>query len=114
MKYCKASQEPALMLSDNKVIELTTNGQILGAFSKKILKDLLVFEQKEIEFKKGDYLLLYTDGITEAVDSNSNMYGLERLKNNFYENKNDLLKIKNQINNYESDDDLTLLTIWRD
>lgn len=114
MKYCKASQEPALMLSDNKVIELTTNGQILGAFSKKILKDLLVFEQKEIEFKKGDYLLLYTNGITEAVDSNSNMYGLERLKNNFYENKNDLLKIKNQINNYESDDDLTLLTIWRD
>lgn len=36
------------------------------------------------------------------------MYELERLKNNFYENKNDLLKIKNQINNYESDDDLTL------
>ncbi|MDE6387013.1 MAG: SpoIIE family protein phosphatase [Lachnospiraceae bacterium] len=38
------------------------------------------YRQGKLKLGKGDMLLLYTDGVTEANDSQQNMYGEERLK----------------------------------
>lgn len=38
-------------------------------------------EVKTLQMEKGDKILLYTDGITEAVNSNNKVFGTERLKN---------------------------------
>lgn len=37
------------------------------------------YQQTEIKLKKGDILLLYTDGITEAIDKKGKEFGKERL-----------------------------------
>ena len=36
-------------------------------------------KEQQLELKPGDKLYLYTDGVTEATDSNDNLYGEERL-----------------------------------
>ena len=42
-----------------------------------------VTKDVEIEMKKGDCLLLYTDGVCEAVDDDDNEFGLEKLEQVF-------------------------------
>ncbi len=39
------------------------------------------YKQDELYFGKGDMLFLYTDGVTEAVDKDMELYGNERLQN---------------------------------
>lgn len=38
------------------------------------------YKQSEIHLEKGDRLLLYTDGATEAHNKNNEMYGIERVE----------------------------------
>jgi sigma-B regulation protein RsbU (phosphoserine phosphatase) len=45
----------------------------LGAFRD------VAYDTRELYLKKGDLLFFYTDGITEAMDSDMNPYGEERL-----------------------------------
>ena len=45
-------------------------------------------EVNKVIFKKGDVLMLYTDGITEAKNTLNEEYGYERLQNLLFENKN--------------------------
>ncbi len=37
------------------------------------------FEERTLVIKDGDFLLIYSDGITEAEDKNENLFGEERL-----------------------------------
>ena len=116
MKFCKASQEPALMYkAENSDVEvLETEGQILGLFSKKVFGDI-IFEEKTLDFNKGDVLLLYTDGITEETNENGEYYGLERLKKNILSDKLEYIEedLVNFIHTDKFNDDLTLLRIIR-
>ena len=41
------------------------------------------FPEMSIRLKKGDRLLLYTDGITEAINPRQELFGEERLANIF-------------------------------
>lgn len=112
IKYTKASQEPALLLDNNKVIELETKGQVLGLFSKKDFPMLVNFEEKSINFKDDSVILLYTDGIIEAI-KNEKQYGIDKLKEEFLKNNKDISKIEKSLLEYELDDDLTLMTIYK-
>ena len=38
------------------------------------------FRRRELKLSKGDVLFLYTDGVTEAVDSSDELYGEDRLR----------------------------------
>ena len=123
MKYCKAAQESAFLLrGDTDVIEeLSTEGQVLGLFSKIDFPDIVNFEEKTTDFNKGDKLLLYTDGIVEARNSAGEFFGVERIKDILLENKNsdDILDVilKELYKFTESEkleDDLTFLLIERD
>jgi len=38
------------------------------------------YEQRQISFERGDVLLLYTDGIVEAMDAKEKIFGMDRLK----------------------------------
>ena len=122
MKYCKASQENALFYSSNQneILELKTEGQVLGLFSKKIFPEAVNFEEKEIEFNIKDRLILFTDGITEAESKSEEYYGIDRLKGVVWNNLEDpeiLQKIRQDLKDFTNvnrlEDDLTLLTIRR-
>lgn len=56
------------------------------------------FETKEINFSNDDFIVLYTDGITECMNDKKDMFGEERLIHLIYKNKSESPEfIKNQI-----------------
>lgn len=78
------------------------------------------YKQGELKLEKGDIVLYYTDGITEAENLNKELFGFERLEKVIYDNRyNDVDTIKenilNEINIFRRDypqvDDLTFVVI---
>lgn len=49
-------------------ISLSTQGTIIGAFSK----DEISFEEKEIQLELGDKVIIYTDAIIDVIDNSEN------------------------------------------
>lgn len=67
--------EQYLLRNKSKKIEhLHTSSKPLGVIEDE------TFEDKSINYSKGDVLALYTDGVTEAMNSEYEQYGDERLK----------------------------------
>lgn len=62
--------------SDNRLEAIKSGGIALGMVddNSKIIRE------KSLIVKPGDTVLLYTDGVTEAVNGSEEMFGLERLK----------------------------------
>jgi len=56
-----------------RAAELVGRGIVLGAFES------IELEECRIDLARGDVLVLYTDGITEAVNPDGEMFGEERL-----------------------------------
>ena len=89
------------------------HGPVAGAV------DDVVFLKDNVTLEKGDLILAYTDGITEAADEKNNLYGEERLTN-LLEQKNfasagDLIdEILNSVaefsKNSSQSDDITLIS----
>ena len=42
--------------------------------------DGMLYKEQTFQLQKGDILYLYTDGVTEAIDSDENQYGEDRLR----------------------------------
>jgi sigma-B regulation protein RsbU (phosphoserine phosphatase) len=78
------------------------------------------YKKKEISISPGESLLLFTDGVVEAQNERNEFFGHERLTN-YIINENGppwgegvLDEIRNWRGNAETNDDLTMLEIWRD
>ena len=52
----------------------------LRQVARKIRDIASLIEEKELALSEGDIVLLYTDGVTEALDAKGEQYGLDRLK----------------------------------
>jgi sigma-B regulation protein RsbU (phosphoserine phosphatase) len=74
--YARAGHNPPLLLraASGEPEELTARGVALGMFGGITLKE------REIGIMPGDLLLLYTDGVTEAMDASGQPFGEERLR----------------------------------
>ena len=88
------------------------------------LDDGDVFERitkvHEFQLNKGDCLLLYTDGVTEAMNPKSEEYGTERMLQSFIKatqtDKKDILleltkDLKSFVSGYQQMDDITMISI---
>jgi sigma-B regulation protein RsbU (phosphoserine phosphatase) len=64
---------PRLRRADGTLEPLTAGGLPLGMIEGT------AYEAASVAFGKGDALLLFSDGISEAIDSFTNEYGEERL-----------------------------------
>ncbi len=74
LSYVNAGHNPPLLFrKGGEVIRLNCGGTVLGIWEES------KYEQEEIEFKPGDRLLLYTDGVVEAHSPQSEEFGEERL-----------------------------------
>jgi len=60
MTYARGAHNFPYLIRNNEVIEVRSKGKIIGVIDGE------VFEEREIELKKGDKILFYTDGLTEA------------------------------------------------
>ena len=65
---------PFLMRRNGECVRLDDGGCVIGAFAD------LNYTQREIKFKQGDKLLLFTDGVTEARNASGEEFGEERLE----------------------------------
>ena len=74
MTFTNAGHNPPLLARSNgECVRLDAGGSVLGAFPNH------AFAQEQIELRAGDRLLLFTDGLTEAIDECGEQFGEERL-----------------------------------
>ncbi len=75
-RYVNAGHNPPIVLRANGTVErLSDGGLILG-----IMKTMIPYEEGSIVLEKGDCIVLYTDGVSEAMDINGIDYTEERLE----------------------------------
>ena len=76
MTYVNAGHTPPLLKHDFCKFEYINikNNCILGIIPNAD------FEKQEMKLEENDVLFVYTDGVTEAMDSYGNLYGMNRLK----------------------------------
>jgi phosphoserine phosphatase RsbU/P len=77
--YCNAGHPPVLLLREGKVTELVGDNMVLG------VSDAEEYKQFLIQLKRGDSLLLYTDGLPDAMNFNQERFGRQRLIDAFRE-----------------------------
>ena len=73
LTYCSCGHEPAMLIRNDEITELEEGGLVLGIIPETD------YEIKTIEFQHGDTLLLYTDGLIDAMDFNDKIWGKEPL-----------------------------------
>jgi phosphoserine phosphatase RsbU/P len=76
IEYCNAGHNPPMLFRKNNAIErLTSGGMVLGIMPSA------KYACASVQLQPGDRLVIFSDGVTEAVDSGNEQYGEKRLKN---------------------------------
>lgn len=118
LTFVNAGHNPPLLLRNEsgELIRLSTGGVVLGAIKG------LKMDEKTIELYPGDLLVLYTDGVTEAINQEEDQFGEARLIEIIKSNQNlpseDLKNfIIDQVYDFASvtpqADDITLMVLRR-
>ena len=115
VKFANAGHNPPVVGQNKKYQYLHCNaGFVLGGLPEAFVKD------EEFTLKKGDSLTLYTDGITEAMNKNRELYGEERLLNLFNKKEYSCLvelhrdlkdDVEKFVNGADQSDDMTYITL---
>ena len=114
--YCNGGHNLPYLIRKNGVIEQVENtrGLLLGKVQP------VQYECKQFQLKPGDKILLYTDGVTEAMNGENEMYEVERLKQYLGCHPSDAGKmllqgvisdVLNFTRETEQSDDITLLVL---
>ncbi len=106
---------PPLLIRDGKIYKLKLGGMLLG-----VMQTLTPYKNEVHELQKDDILIMFTDGITEAMNEQNEEYSDERLEKLSSGLKvasaDEVLKIilddvKKFTSNTEQSDDITLLVV---
>ena len=73
LTYCNAGHNPPFVVHRNEIRRLTRGGLVLGAFEDAR------FDEESVQLDPGDLLVVFSDGITEAVDVDGEEFGDARL-----------------------------------
>lgn len=115
--YSNAGHNRPFLFGHNKDAVTLDKAGIMLSFMKDY-----AFEEGKISFDTSDFLIIYSDGITEAMNSNSDEFGEERLisfvdkfKKKSSQELIDLIiqEVKNFTGEYLQMDDMTLVVIKR-
>lgn len=76
LTYVNAGHNPALLLraSSGQFDMLEATGPLLGTFESA------TFKERVVDLRPGDLLVMYTDGVTEAMTPGGDLFGEERLR----------------------------------
>jgi len=75
MEYGQGGHNPPILLpAQGQPVYEPSGGMPLGVF------DDAKFGQRQLDLKPGETLLVYTDGVTEAMNPKRELFGEERLK----------------------------------
>ncbi len=115
MTYVNAGHNPPLLIRDNKIIKLDKGGIIFG-----VMKTFIPYSSEVVKLQGNDVIILFTDGITEAMSKNHEEFSDERLErivlNLTSKSAEEILNaIKKEVQIYTmgapQSDDLTLVVI---
>jgi serine phosphatase RsbU (regulator of sigma subunit) len=80
--YCNCGHEPGLLIQGvSDIVNLDKGGLVLG------LMDNAIHDIETVPFRNEDCLLLYTDGLIDAVNFERQMWGKERLMEVLYQSR---------------------------
>ena len=116
VEICNAGHLPPLLFHNGGVRQIEATGLPVGIFCNE------QFSATRVQLEKGDTLLLYTDGLSEALNAEGSEYGAERLSRLL--NDNHFLSPRTLLDTCVSDwlsvgsgqrstDDVTLMAIQR-
>ncbi len=122
--YVNAGHNPPLYFqarresqsSQGQIVSLGRTGMALGVDTS------VVYKEQTLRLKPGDFILLYTDGVTDALDAHGQPYELERLQKVIQENghasaEGILSALKSSISSFTDltapFDDITLMLVKR-
>jgi sigma-B regulation protein RsbU (phosphoserine phosphatase) len=115
INYVNAGHNPPLLIRDGKIIKLGVGGIILG-----VMKTVFPYKSEIVKLRTGDVLILFTDGISEAMNKQDEEFSdkiLEELALSIAnENSNEILnKIKNEVQKFTAgtlqSDDMTMVVV---
>lgn len=118
LKLSNAGQTQPIILSGegSKPLLIDTEG---GRFPLGIVDDCH-YEETKVQLKEDDVVILYTDGVVEALNSEGEMYGFDRLMASIEEgsnlDENTLLEklmedVSRFVGSAEQHDDLTIVVV---
>ena len=113
--YVNMGHNPPLLIRNGEIIKLKKGGMILG-----VMQTVIPYEYEKVQLKKDDTIILFTDGITEAMNKSNEEYSDERLEylvidlseKNAKEILDLIVKdVTNFTNDAEQSDDITCMVI---
>jgi sigma-B regulation protein RsbU (phosphoserine phosphatase) len=115
LTYVNAGHNPPFLIRNGELTKLEKGGLILG-----MMKTMMPYESEKIQLQAGDYIITFTDGVTEAMNSVEVEYSDERLEElckslnsqtSEEAKKLILADVKMFTAGFEQSDDLTLMVI---
>jgi sigma-B regulation protein RsbU (phosphoserine phosphatase) len=73
LTYCNAGHNPPLVVGSGGVRRLEVGGPIVGLF------EFAVFQEETVVLAPGDWLIVFSDGVSEAMSASGDEYGEERI-----------------------------------
>lgn len=71
--FTNAGHNPPILVKKNGIQRLEAGGVVLGLF------EAATFEQEQVMLEKGDVLLVFSDGVTEAMNEKNDEFGDDHL-----------------------------------
>jgi sigma-B regulation protein RsbU (phosphoserine phosphatase) len=115
LTYVNAGHNPPLLIRNGKITKLQKGGVILG-----VIETMVPYLSEELVLQKDDVLVLFTDGISEAMNKKGEEFSDEKLEKTALklagESADNILNgIKNEVRNFTAgapqSDDITMLVI---
>ena len=117
LQYCNAGHDPPFLLSDGKdPVRLRTGGIVLS------IMDHYPYSEETVQMQPGDFLLIYSDGVPEAMNASKQQFGEERLRDLLVQNRDRpvaelidtiIAAVKVHAGSYPQSDDITLIAVKR-
>ena len=74
LTYSNAGHPPPLLLRKGKIVPMGTGGGLIG------IEESMTWPQERVTLQKGDVVLAYTDGLSEAMNFEDDAFGHERVE----------------------------------
>ncbi|MBR4324769.1 MAG: SpoIIE family protein phosphatase [Bacteroidales bacterium] len=116
--YCNAGHNPPHVLKSSCTVEILPKSKSMVVGAMEIAK----YKEDRLQLEKGDSLVMFTDGVTEAMNPEREEFGTDRLNESLkdvaYRSCAEIIEtvkddIKDFANGAEQSDDITMLVIKR-
>lgn len=117
INYSNAGHDwPFLISKDNSIRRLKTGGLMIG------LIEQAAYQDEEVPIQLGDLLVIQSDGVSEAMNTNNEQFGEERLQKLLLDNKDrtaeeiidiTIKEVRKHAGAHPQSDDITMMVLKR-